>query len=391
MFKRFSLWSAAVFFTGSVFAVISLGTLSLLLRPGYIKSWGERSGAYQKLPAVLISQAAKEQSKEQGQDSTDGLTFADAGVQDAARSALTPSFLQKSTEQVVDGSFAWLDSKSDKPTFSIDVLSVKQDFVDNLGNYLKKRYSALPACAPGVMPTSTDLLKINCRPSSELLDIDQAISAQKLKLLENKDFLPETTISADTLQEESTNNADVFNKNEVPRAYRAFQLSPFVFAGLALVSGLIVVVLCESKKFGVRKLGWRLVVAGSVALVLTIVGFILLTKVRGLALHQPADSGISPYKDIVAGLITAARSDIAKLSGIFSIVPILIGGLVLFLTRDVSRKAQKQKNKDETPSSKLATEPEKSVAPAPTETEKPTPTAPVLEAKPRPVKRKLIQ
>ncbi len=399
MFKKFTLWSATQLFTFSVFCLITIGSLTVLARPGYLKSWGKGSGAYQKLPEALVDQAAKEQSKEQG--SGDGLSFKDQNVQNAAKQAVNPVFIQKSAEQIIDGSFSWLDKKTEKPTFTIDVLSVKQDFVDNLGTHLRERYQALPTCAEGVVPNTTDPLTIDCRPDEEMLDIEQVIDNQKLSLLENKDFLPETTLSADSLGSDSDSN-NVFEEKSVPMAYGVFRLAPAIFAGLALLSGVLVIILCEVKKFGVRKLGWRFVVAGLLALIATIIGLVALTEVRNLALNQGAKSGITPYKDVIAALITAARNDVAKLSGVLSIGSMVFGGIILFFTRDVARRTLTGKKKAQkevpTPTEKpeLEEKPGSQKEVSKTEDTKP-PEAPTtvaaaeLQPKPRPLKKTLIQ
>lgn len=386
MFKRFVLWASALLFTFSVFCVITLGVLSFVVRPVHLKKWGVSSGAYAKLPGIIIDQAASEQSKDK--ENNDGLTLKEQGVKQAAEKALTPAFFQKSAEQVIDGGFNWLDGKTDKPMFSIDVLEVKQSFVDNLGSYLKQRYEALPACPDGVMPESTDLLKINCRPSDDVVNIDQAISNQKLSMLEDQNFLAENTVTADNFGKSE-------QKSVVPTIYTWFKLSPAIFGGLALISGIMVIALCEVKKFGVRKLGWRFVVAGSLALIATCVGVFGLIKLTGLINRQPANSGIAPFKTVVAPIIGAARADIIVFSLASSLAAIALGLIILLATRSVSKKHQKQSKTESKPAAKPEEKPEaEEPAPTPpapkTVPERTVPSAPPAP-KPRVRKPPLIQ
>jgi hypothetical protein len=346
MFKRLLLLASANLFTLSIFCLITLGSLTQLVRPAPLKKWLSSGNVYQKLPAAFINQAAREQGKEQNPDGSD-ISLSDPNVKQAAEQALSPAFFQRSVEGVIDGSFHWLDGQKTKPDFNVDVLSVKQNFADNLGSYFKQRYQALPVCANGALPSSTDLLKINCRPSDGNFDIDQAISDQKLLILQNKDFLGQSSITADSLGDsDQGNQSKVFDQKAIPRAYRAFRLSPLVFAGLAVLSGLIVVLLCEVKKFGVRKLGWRFIVAGILALLATTGGIIALTKIRSLTFHQSADSAVTPFREAIASTINAARADIIKYNVILSVAALLVGGIILWTTRSVSRKAKKQAAQD---------------------------------------------
>lgn len=387
MFKKFSLWAAAFAFTVSIFSVVTLGSLNILTQPGQLKGWGAKSGAYEKLPKLLIDQVAFKQSSGQNKDA--GLGFSDPSVQAAAKSALTPEFVQKSAEQIIDESFDWLTKKSAQPEYAIDLLSVKQNFADNLGVRLKERYEALPFCAAGTTPQTTDLLKIDCRPDDDLFDIDQALDSQKLKILESKDFLPETTISANT-----SSDSSLYRRTIAPQIFGIFRLAPAVFAGLALLAGILVVVLCDSKKFGLRKLGWRFVVAGILALLATVAGFFALAEVRQLATSQSAESGITAYKDIVSAIINVARMDLIKVSGALSLGSIVLGGVILASTLSVSRKNQPKTDKplkQDTEDQQERPLPIELTYDEPDEPE--APSAPPLPAapKPRPPKRNLIQ
>lgn len=395
MFKRFLLWASALVFTFSVFCLITFGVLSSIIRPNHLKKWVTSSGVYTKFPGVIINQAASAQIEDKTRD--DGLSLKTDGARQAAEQALTPAFFQTSTEQVIDGTFSWLDAKTTKPTFNINVLEVKQNYVDNLGDYLKKRYEALPSCPEGVLPNSTDLLKINCRPGDNVLDIDQVISSQKLGILQDQNFLGENSITADNLgsndDKDASNKQEVFDQKVIPNIYRWFRLSPAIFGGLALLSGVFVVALCEVKKFGVRKLGWRFVVAGSLALGATCIGVFGLVKLTNLINSQPSRSEVAPFKSIITPVIGAARAEVLVFSLAASLLSVAVGLMVLLATRSVSKKSRRsiaatKKITDVTNQNKPTTEQPK---PAPDEpsTAPEVPTPPV--AKPRARKPPLIQ
>lgn len=395
MFKKFCLWaSAAVFFVSTLGFLTSFSLLTLF-RPNYVKRWTAASGAYQSLGGVIISENGKARLKE-ASIAAEQFPLTDALVQKAANAALSSDFFQNAFETVIDGSFKWLDREVAAPSFAVDVLSAKQNFVDRLGDLIKERYDSLPACGNNI-PTSTSLLKINCQPEGQ--DIDQLISEQKVNLLNDRTFLSQALITADSFGGKDGNS--IFKQQaEIPNYYRWTKLLPKVFAGLMLVSAILVVALCQSKKFGVRKLGWRLTIAGFLSLILTAVGAAGITEARQMALEQNPGTVVHSYREIVASGLTAMRADTAKLSGALAGVSILTGGTILIATRSVSKKKRKQAKKDnqETPEKSETSIPEvsskqKPEPRSPEPSQATTPTAPVVKPAPNPKPRRpnLIQ
>lgn len=398
MFKKFCLWaSAAVFFLSTV-GFLTTFSLLTLFRPNYIKSWTKASGAYQSLSGVIISENGKARLKK-ASTAAEQFPLTDALVQKAAKSALSSDFFQNAFETVIDGSFKWLDREVATPSFAVDVLSAKQNFVDRLGDLIKERYDSLPACGDN-LPTSTNILKINCQPEGQ--DIDQLISEQKVNLLNDRTFLSQALITADSFG--GKDGSSIFKQQaEIPNYYRWAKLLPKVFGGLMLVSAIFVVALCQSKKFGVRKLGWRLTIAGFLSLILTAVGAAGITEARQMALEQNPGTVVHSYREIVAAGLTAMRADTAKLSGGLAGVSIVTGGAILVATRSVSKKKRKQAKSSAAQSEQQdnqASVPEISTkgrpeakAPAAKPTPTPTPTAPAVKpaAKPKPRRPNLIQ
>ncbi len=388
MFKKFSLWFCVSLFLFSVFGVIILTNVATLARPNYIKSWTQKSGLYESLPSALLSQAGKEEAKQQ--DKSEDVSFSNPLVQEAAKSALTPDFLKQSTEQIVNGSFKWLEGSIAKPDFSIDVSSVKQSFADSLGNLLKKRYEALPACAATQLPSTTDPFTIDCRPAVGL-DIDQVVTSEKNKLLNNEDFLPDKNLTADNINIGGDNDPQKLSDNkDIPKAYQLFHLLPVIFGGLALLSGIGVIFLASSKRVGLRKIGWRLSLAGFLSLILFSLGALGLTKVSNLATTQGADAAVTAYKDILAKGLTAIRTDSVKLGAITAGITLILGVVLLVVTRDKEEKTDK-KSESKTPdlsATKKETPAQKPVTTKPAAQNPPT--APVVTPRPK-AKRNLIQ
>lgn len=370
MFKKFSLWAVTNIFLFSVIGIVSLTTLVLILRPNTIKGWGEKSGAYNSLGGVVINDLAKHQDKDS--DSGDGPDFSNPLVQKAAKTALSASFYQDAVGQFADGTFRWLDGQAPQPDFSINVAAVKTTFADNLGSLLKDRYKALPKCKAGKQPKSFDLYKINCRAAD--FDIDGTIKAQKQELVGGDGFLSKDVINAKTLGERD--GQTFFERHpELPKAYQAFQMVPLVLAGVAFISGILVILLAETKKIGVRKLGWRMLTAGIFGVILAVLSGIGLTVAKDMALNQRDGAAVNGYRDILSKLMDTIRFDAVKTTGIMALAALAIGGLVLFLTKG----AKKTDKKATAPESANAPKPEIPVVSSKHRPEKPA-------AKPEPVK-----
>lgn len=341
MLKKFSVWLSVTIFSLSILGFLVSFTTTSLLKPSNIKRWTSDSGAYQSLGPIAINNAIEAQKKD-GQSTSYPLS--NPLVKNAAQSALSSDFYQKSTEQVINGSFDWLNKKEATPKFDIDLLAAKQTFVDSLGDSIKDRYNGLPSCSETVLPSTTDLLNINCK--TEGLEIDQLVENQKLAVLNDESFLPNTTITADNIGGEGKES--VFQKqSDAPKYFEAILWLPKLFAGVAIISGLAVLFLAESKRKGARKIGWRLLVVGLTFLLLVVIGAVGLAKLKTLAGNQGQNTMIHDYKDIIGKGIDSFQADSIKQSGLAGISSVFLGGVLLIGTRNKSSKPRPKKDRKE--------------------------------------------
>jgi len=111
--------------------------------PEKIKDSFRDSNIYSKLVDVLVNQLNSSEDK-QGQD----MQIDKAALKSIAENALPPEFLQSSFENVIDGTFHWIEGKTDQPDFRIDLTDAKNRLADGLINYATQRTATLPACTP---------------------------------------------------------------------------------------------------------------------------------------------------------------------------------------------------------------------------------------------------
>jgi hypothetical protein len=309
--------------------LIFSATVSLLVRPNHIKTWIQKSGTYGSLPAALLQEAAV---KDETANTPNAIPFNDPGVQAAAKTALNSDFVRHSTEQIIDSSFKWLDGNTPQPDFSINIAGAKQTFADKLGDYLLKRYEGLPACAAGTAPTSTDPFKIDCKPAVDI-GIERIIAEQKQTFLDNQDFLPKASVTPDSFKNEGSNQNFFEASKDLPKAYQALRHLPLIIGALALLTAVGVIFLAETKKAGVRTLGWRLTIIGGLSLFFTLLSAAGATNLEKLANHQGKDAAVTIYKDMFTRGLSAVQADLTKVGLLLSGVVLLAGIVLLYLTR----------------------------------------------------------
>ena len=142
--RKFAVFIAATFLSLLLFMTITATATVVVITPAHIKTWLHDSNFYDTFVDNLLSQS-KTLNKDSGNSSDNPLD--DPGVQAAAKKALTPAVLQSTAEQIIDGITPWLEGKVSKPTFSVDLSSIKASLADNIGAYARTRYASLPLCA----------------------------------------------------------------------------------------------------------------------------------------------------------------------------------------------------------------------------------------------------
>lgn len=379
--KKFFSGLLIIIFTWTIFSFTVLTTLIILLQPARIKEWVNKSGLYTTLPSAVINQANSEKTETNEGD----ISFTDPTVQAAVKKALSAEFLQGSAENIVDGTFVWLDGASAKPTFSVDVLAAKKVFANEVAQGAIARYQSLPDCSAGQLPKSTDPLLIDCRPAQ---GVDIIASADNLRssILDNKDFLPDATINAETLQGESKQGDNVFGpQSQIPKVYQRAQLSPFILGFFLLLVGVGAVMLSSVRRRTVSKLAVIMITTGVLSLITLAVANIGLDKIEG----QYTNSSSPVFKDILLKGLDAMRADALTTVGVISAALIVIGVIILVSTKLIKRKSRLPKS--ETPTT--STEPEKPIRPVQTASstepaQRQITTAPEVKRKPS---KKLIQ
>lgn len=244
MLKKIGLFIAGSLLTLLLFLTVFATTAVVVITPNNLKAWLAHSGAYDTLVDNIVSESVHSQDK----ITSDDVPLDDPRIKAALNEAFSPEFLKSSAEQIIDGFNRWLIGESAKPEFSVDVSHVKNTFADKVGAITLARYNKLPACAAGQEPVSTDILKINCRPAGYDLrpDIDKAVKDLK----NNDSFLPDKTVTFDTLDKNSSLQS---NLDTIPRWYQRAQFVPYILGVLSLLAVAGVFFLSPTRRKGLKR------------------------------------------------------------------------------------------------------------------------------------------
>ncbi len=250
-------------------AVVSALVITFHSPKNIEKSLSE-SGVYSSFVDNVLAEAKK--SAHSDASSTE-IPIDDPAVKTAAHQAFTPQLLQKSTEDLLNGTYDWLSGKTKTPNFNVDLTPAKQTFATTVGQVAANRLNGLPVCTRAQLaqldPSNIDPFNVPCRPPGLNVANHQAKLVSDINT--NKNFLGTTQLNAQSLPKDQ-NGKTVFDKlSKLPTVYRLINTSPWIFGLLAIVAGVITVWLHDNKRRGLRSLAISL---GTTGIVLFAVGIV---------------------------------------------------------------------------------------------------------------------
>ena len=270
-----------VFVSLLFFTALDYGIIHTAGNPGRVKQIIADSGVYNNLIPAALDQA------EQKAGNSNGVSLADPAVKTAAEDAFSPQFIKSSSENIIDGIYHWLDGKAPQPDFKIDLSGKKTDFAVLVADHAKQVASGLPRCslaqtqALAVQGGSLDVFNVQCLPLG--VTPDSAAAQVKSELLNNKDFLKDPVITADSLKSNSSDcvkanqtctvtndSTPVFQKEPIkhfPDVYQWAKRSPLILSILAILCATAIVFLSRSWQLGLRHAGIVVLIVGAVMLI----------------------------------------------------------------------------------------------------------------------------
>lgn len=319
--RRIGIWFSKGVLQLSLFGWVTMTALVLLIgSPVTIKKTLDGSGLYGQLPDIILDQSGSVTGN--GQAPID-----DATVRSVITSTFTGPQLKSYSENFIDGMYTWLEGKNSEPSFSIDLSSARTSIAQGLADRAAARLSGLPPCT--TLPTGTlDPFTIECLPPG--IDIPREKQRIMNEVLANKDFLPNSTITAATLPKNSEGKTFVQQNAKAPDYFQLIKQSPWWFVILAVLSASGFLWLAHDKRRGIRTLGRMTLATGSFILVPTLLfGLLLPTASNNLQAHVVGNAAAPALNNVIKSMVDA----LTRVTIITSGTLVLIGGVTLLLER----------------------------------------------------------
>lgn len=244
--------TALVFFL--FVTAVDIAVVRVFGSPEPIKKVLNESGIYNSIVSGSLEQA-KQISKDNNEISLDN-----QGVRQAAESTFDGQFLQKTTNDVIDSIYRWLDGQTPIPDFKIDLTAKKTEFADKVAAAAKDRMAGLPKCTTA-SSGSFDAFNATCLPVGA--NPDQLAGTVRSDVLSGSGFIDKPVLTAaDVKSDNSDRSVFTDQLKNTPQAYRNLKSSPWALGLLILISATAVIYLSSSRLKGIRHVGFLLAGVG---------------------------------------------------------------------------------------------------------------------------------
>jgi hypothetical protein len=270
--------------------------------PAALKAALKDSGAYNAASSHLAQQAGKAVNNQSA------VTLDQTTVQSAAQQNFSAQTVESNTESVVDNMYGWLQGKTAKPEFKLDLSPYVGQFTQSVGDQTVQHVASLPICTAEQLrqidPNNININQLPCRPPG--VDLNTAKQQAIDQVVQSNSFLSNPVISSDTLPKDAEGKTALDRADSLPGVFQWTMRGPWIFGGLAVLCAALIMWLLwsESWRTGVRKLARSLV-----GVAITLLLIVLITK---LSLHFVTSSdsiaGKLVNKDFQQVLITFAKS-----------------------------------------------------------------------------------
>lgn len=316
---------------------VSTGANITLSKPSKVEQMLEQSRLYDN----FASYASEQSQKSLGLDAAPG-TQPDTALKQAASSVFTPEFLKLQARKVIESNYAWLQGKTDKPDFAVDLTDAKQRFAQQAGGYVSDKVSALPACTPAQLAqlsqmAKIDWLNVSCRPPGISPAAAGALVEQRIASSDN--FLDNSKINADTTR---TDNGSQGNQpyylelSGLPKLYQLGQKLPLIAVVLAILSTLGIVYAYSRRRDGLKRVSIVLLWAGVLLALTKFISDFIFNKLDRSLFNQ-ASTG--PLQRSLADFTHQIQRQLVTIDLYFALAYLTLGAGLWFWLRQVKHKA----------------------------------------------------
>lgn len=257
--------------------------------PKHIETALKESRVYDQIVSVII-----DNSKKNVNDGNTQKVLEQPEIQAAAEKAFNPGVLQGAAEDFLGGMYAWLQGKTTEPQFSIDLTAPKNELVQNVTDYAKKRADSLPVCTVQqlrLLDPSMDLLSIPCVPPGTNT---QAVADQFAQDFQNgADFLDKPIITNETLTKNNDGQSLDQKLDGAPKAYKAVQTGKWVLLALTALLGALLILARRNRRAGIRHVAWGMIGVATFLIIAQIAYWYIFDKVNNSGQNDTATQAMA--------------------------------------------------------------------------------------------------
>jgi hypothetical protein len=327
-----------VLFISLIGGALAVSTNMNLTHTDKLETWLSQSHFYSSVVDNTLHDAQQSASNDSG---AGRVSLNDPQVQQAVKSVFSTTVLQQYATTFLNSNYDWLNGKTATPEFRIDLTASKQKLAQQIGQNVKTRLTGLQACSAAQLAQlqitlNSDPLTIPC----QLPGITPQTAADQVtkQIAGSSDFLNNPVITAKALDPSGGQQGQPYYQklSSLPKLYRLNLKLPWIFGGLVLISMLGILFISLSRRRGLRLIGFALLAAG---LVLIVVKFVSDTVFNQLEKKVFNNSSIGQLQHSLTDFLHRLESQLVKVDlwfGISFLALAIILLVILRLTRDKS-------------------------------------------------------
>ena len=259
--RRLLVWGSNFFLGVALFILAaSITVLATFLNPSFFKQTLSKSSVYDNLVSNGLKLASINPSDDAGPNFNSNVINE---LTPSIESALTPAWLEATTEQIIDSFDIWLQGRTATPEFSIDAASVKNALNVEITNYLQLRLNNLPACSLSDYSAGYNLITTTCKPPITTTTDDISRTAS--------DFIDDIPL----FSKDYFSFGDLVGANRlgdriwqtVPDIYAWVKATPYVFGAIAIVGIGMIVSLSRNRARGFKIVGHTFLGCGGILII----------------------------------------------------------------------------------------------------------------------------
>lgn len=333
--KGFVLFLSLILLLSLLGVALSTSTSNTLGKPKKIETYLSQSKLYDHFIDYTADQAKKSNGDN---DQSGSVSLSDSAVQQAAQQAFPSSLIQQSVNTFIDSNYAWLEGKTATPSFKIDLSSQKETFAQKVGRYVKNYTAGLPVCttAQAAAEQGKDPLTATCRPPQ--LTPEQAGAQVTQRISNTGDFLSNPVITASSVNPKGNNQSKPYyvKLSQLPKAYRLGQKLPYIFGALSLLCAIGIIFISLSRRRGWRRVGFMLLTAGIILIVLKFVADFIVKKAEHRVFNN---ANVGQLQRSLTDFAHRVESNLVKTDLIFGIAFLVLAAIILGYLAKTRQKA----------------------------------------------------